>query len=93
MSALSANVCDSGKGDEKNLKVFFFQKLETFLIKSDLSQHISTVHVEKNLKCNDCEYSTSKPYLLKKHIHDRHSGLVFNCDMCGLTFSSAVNLK
>ena len=69
--------------------------LEYFLElhKTDLQQHMSTVHAEKNLACDQCDFATSKSFLLKKHKAEKHSGLTFSCDTCGVICSTAINLR
>jgi len=58
----------------------------TTKIRSYLLRHFKTVHGTGCFMCDSCgmEYRTKKQ--LKTHTQDKHSGIIFNCEIC--TYSS-----
>ena len=47
---------------------------------------------EKELKCIDCDYITSRKIDLKRHQEAIHKGVKHTCDMCGKHFTDKSNV-
>ena len=56
-----------------------------------LKRHIRTIHVEKNIKCDQCEYVTDSNNKLKIHVHVKHE--VKTCNECEFSTTSLHKLK
>merc|ERR1712240_687730 len=59
--------------------------------KDMLKRHIRAIHVEKNIKCDQCEYVTDSNNKLKRHVHVRHE--VKSCNECEFNTTSLHELK
>ena len=60
-----------------------------------LERHVNTTHLNKReIKCEQCEYTTNYPHSLKIHIESIHLGIMYDCDYPGCTksYNKKVNL-
>ena len=51
------------------------------------------MHGEKKFNCDECSFSAARQYMVKQHWLEKHSGIVFGCEICGVRVSTKVNLK
>ena len=59
-----------------------------FFCPSDAKKHENTFHLSKReIKCEQCEYTTNYPHSLKKHIESIHLGIMYDCYYPGCTKS------
>ena len=54
----------------------------TFNKKSSQEIHMRNIHNTENLKCNDCEFITSKMHRLLSHTSSQHKKGGFQCEHC-----------
>ncbi len=67
--------------------------LKTYIQAAHLRRHLEIHKYGKRFKCNDCPYSCSDPYSLKKHQLYKHTtGTSVNCRICGKTLKSHFSL-
>ena len=52
-----------------------------------ITEYSEKQKMEKEQKCNDCDYTTSRKDHLKKHQEAIHEGVKHTCDMCGKQFT------
>ena len=53
-----------------------------------VERHVNTTHLSKReIKCEQCEYTTNYPHSLKKHMEAIHLGIMYDCDYPGCTKS------
>ena len=67
------------------------KQIATQSLKSNLNQHIKSIHGGKKFKCTICGYNFSQ---LKRHIARVHEGKKpFKCDICHASFTQKNNMK
>ena len=77
----------------RNYKCTYTGCLKTYTQPAHLRRHLEIHKYGKRFKCNDCPYSCSDPYNLKKHQLCKHTtGTSVNCRICGKTLKSHFSL-
>ena len=68
---------------------------QTFPIIAELNAHVTKVHVDLKLKCEQCDKTYRSIYKLREHRNAKHSEGTSNviCDYCHKCFTSETGLK
>ena len=59
--------------------------------KSNLYQHIRREHLEKNIKCEECNFVTDCKDSLKRHVQTKHT--LKKCEECEFVTNRTYSLK
>ena len=66
---------------------------KSFPLKGSLTFHVNTQHSkDRELMCDQCDFTTVKEYTLKAHKRV-HTGETFKCDKCPKEFTTSRNLN
>ena len=92
---VNEHIKNSHKDTAKRFKCHIQSCEKTFMFKSMLTKHYTTVHDGvKNIKCASCDKSFSHKQNLTNHVKNIHENVkVHKCESCEKTFTIMCNLK